>query len=49
MKSIRFIPLAIAAAVLPALLSVGPATAQTPSLTQKLNAYIGCINRLSER
>jgi hypothetical protein len=49
MKSIRFIPLAIAAAVLLALLSVGPATAQTPSLTQKLNAYIGCINRLSER
>lgn len=26
-----------------------PASAQTPTLTQKLNAYIGCINRLSER
>ena len=26
-----------------------PAPAQTPSLTEKLNAYIGCINRLSER
>src|SRR5581483_3466708 len=31
-----------------------PAAAQTPpspdqSLTQKLNAYVGCINRLSER
>src|SRR6478735_1492054 len=25
------------------------AAAQTPSLTEKLNAYVGCINRLSER
>ena len=25
------------------------ATAQTSSLTEKLNAYVGCINRLSER
>ena len=25
------------------------ASAQTPSLTEKLNAYVGCINRLSER
>ena len=23
--------------------------AQTPSLTEKINAYVGCINRLSER
>ncbi|MGU3496537.1 YiiG family protein [Xanthobacteraceae bacterium A53D] len=26
-----------------------PASAQTPVLTQKMNAYIGCINRLSQR
>lgn len=26
-----------------------PANAQTPPLTQKLNAYVGCINHLSER
>ena len=25
------------------------ASAQTPSLTEKINAYVGCINRLSER
>ena len=25
------------------------AAAQTPSLNEKLNAYVGCINRLSER
>jgi len=25
------------------------ASAQTPSITEKLNAYVGCINRLSER
>jgi hypothetical protein len=27
----------------------GQASAQTPSLTEKINAYVGCINRLSER
>ncbi|MET0219680.1 MAG: YiiG family protein [Tardiphaga sp.] len=26
-----------------------PASAQTPSATEKLNAYVGCINRLSSR
>jgi len=26
-----------------------PAAAQAPSATEKLNAYVGCINRLSER
>ncbi len=26
-----------------------PAIAQAPPLTQKINAYVGCINRLSER
>lgn len=29
--------------------AAAPATAQGSSLTQKINAYIGCINRLSER
>ncbi len=33
----------------PALPSTGAAAADPPSLTQKLNAYIDCINRLSER
>lgn len=33
--------------ILPAL--KGQASAQTPSLTEKINAYVGCINRLSER
>jgi hypothetical protein len=32
-----------------ALLVADIAAAQTPPLTQKLNAYVGCINRLSER
>ena len=27
----------------------GSASAQTPPEVQKLNAYVGCINRLSER
>ena len=50
MRSFR--AFAFAAAVLPAPLLAPPASAQTPpppSLTEKLNAYVGCINRLSER
>jgi hypothetical protein len=39
----------IGSAVLLGQLMAGPAGAETPSLTQKINAYIGCINRLSER
>lgn len=46
-----FRPLALAAIF--ALLSVPfvtlPANAQASTLTQKINAYVGCINRLSER
>jgi len=41
-----------AATALAAPLFAPPASAQTPppsSLTEKLNAYVGCINRLSER
>ena len=42
----------LAATILAAPLLAPPASAQTPpppSLTEKLNAYVGCINRLSER
>src|SRR3954454_6731744 len=37
------------AALLLAPLAADDAAAQTPSATEKLNAYIGCINRLSSR
>jgi hypothetical protein len=37
------------AAVLAAPLVVNGAAAQTPPAVEKLNAYVGCINRLSER
>jgi hypothetical protein len=37
------------ATVLIASLAPNVAAAQTPSATEKLNAYVGCINRLSER
>ena len=40
---------ALGMAALLAPLVADRATAQTPSLTEKLNAYVGCINRLSER
>jgi hypothetical protein len=50
-----FHTLTLASVALIATLSVDPASAQNPppsdppSLTEKLNAYVGCINRLSER
>jgi hypothetical protein len=45
---------AFAAPFLATLLTIGGAAAQAssssaPSLTEKINAYVGCINRLSER
>jgi hypothetical protein len=40
---------AVAAAIFILAAPAPSARAQTPSLTQKLNAYIGCINRLSAR
>src|SRR5437764_10057665 len=40
---------AFAATVLATPLLAHTAAAQTPSPTEKLNAYVGCINRLSER
>ncbi len=49
MKPVCLLALAVGATALLALSGASPATAQTPSLTEKMNAYIGCINRLSER
>src|SRR5690348_13465022 len=40
---------AVLAAVLLAPLSAAPAAAQASTEVEKLNAYIGCINRLSAR
>jgi tetratricopeptide (TPR) repeat protein len=39
----------IAAGLLAAQLHVAPAHAQAPSEVAKINAYVGCINRLSQR
>jgi hypothetical protein len=52
MNSVRALVLAAGAAALLAPALAIPTAAQTPpapSLTEKLNAYVGCINRLSER
>ena len=43
------LPAVVLAAVLLAPLTASPAAAQTPPEVEKLNAYVGCINRLSER
>ncbi len=49
MRSARALVLAMGAAALLVLTGAGPARAQADSLNEKINAYIGCINRLSER
>jgi hypothetical protein len=51
MKSLHVSAFAVmlGAAILFAPLVADPALAQTSSLTAKLNAYVGCINRLSAR
>jgi Protein of unknown function (DUF3829) len=49
MKPIRLIAIAIGSIVLIPLLTTSPVRAEAPSLTQKMNAYVGCINRLSAR
>jgi len=49
MTPIRAFECAAGAAVLMAPLFGEPALAQISPLTEKLNAYVGCINRLSER
>ena len=43
------LPAVVLAAVVLAPLTASPAAAQTPPEVEKLNAYVGCINRLSER
>ena len=45
----RFSALLLAGGVLLAPLFANLAVAQTPSGVEKMNAYVGCINRLSER
>ena len=47
MPCFRLLVLAAGAALLPGLLATGPALADDASLTEKLNAYVGCLNRLS--
>src|SRR5262245_19284614 len=49
MKPLRAFVRAIGTAVLFALPAPDIAAAQAPSATEKINAYVGCINRLSER
>lgn len=49
MRSLGTRVLILGAIVLAGLSVAGPARAESPSLTEKLNAYVGCINRLSER
>jgi hypothetical protein len=44
-----FSALLLAGGVIIAPLYANPAFAQTPSGVEKMNAYVGCINRLSER
>ncbi len=49
MRRVRAIVVAIGSAVVSALMVAGSASAEGPALTQKINAYVACINRLSER
>jgi len=49
MNPLRALVLAAGAAALLSTAAVDTAAAQPSSLTEKLNAYIGCINRLSAR
>jgi hypothetical protein len=49
MKSFWSLVSAIGTALLMASPTASPAAAQGSALTQKINAYIGCINRLSDR
>jgi hypothetical protein len=46
---VRAVGAAVLLAPLVALLLADVAAAQAPSPSEKLNAYVGCINRLSER
>jgi hypothetical protein len=49
MRSARVLVVAIGALFGLGLAEAGSAGAENPSLTEKINAYVGCINRLSER
>src|ERR1041384_4627261 len=49
MLSVCRLILALGAAILFGPFVADAARAQTPSLTRKINAYVECINRLSER
>jgi len=49
MKYVRALVLAVGTVLAHGLYIGGPARAEGPSLTEKLNAYVECINRLSER
>jgi hypothetical protein len=49
MNSTRFLILAICAALMSGLPATGSARAENSSLNEKINAYVECINRLSER
>lgn len=49
MNPVRALLLAAGAAAILAPALADHAAAQTSSLTEKINAYVGCINRLSER
>lgn len=49
MNAARSFLFAVGAGLLLLLAPQGQASAQTPSLTEKINAYVGCINRLSDR
>jgi hypothetical protein len=49
MTPLRALVLACSAALLTTVPGTPPAAAQSPSATEKMNAYVGCINRLSAR
>jgi hypothetical protein len=49
MTTIRVLALALASVLGHSLCHAGAPSAESPSLTEKINAYVGCINRLSER
>ncbi len=46
MKPVRMLVLAIGVVVGSGLYTAGSASAESPSLTEKINAYVECINRL---
>lgn len=49
MRFARALTLAMGSGLLLGLFNADPAGAEAPAVAQKINAYVGCINRLSER